>query len=275
MSSYRIKRKHWHARVAPFFCFAATLSVLLPLVGCTQPNSLRVYCAASFRPNMERLARQFKQETGIEIQLQLGGSNMLLSQIELSNVGDVFLPAESWYLEQAQEKQLAGDSQMLGKMHGVLISQQEADASKTNLAGWLQEKPKFSFALPEVAAIGRVTQQSLISAGQWEPLHKLVVTQGVYRTTVTEVANDVAMGTVDVGIVWNVVAKRYESLNAYELPELAEAEATVAIACLKTSQQPELAKAFVDFVVHSDFSQAEWNSAGLEKITTLAEQPTK
>ncbi len=215
---------------------------------------------------MQRLAEQFEAETGVQVQLQLGGSNMLLSQIELAQTGDAFLPAENWYLEQARQKGLAKASQVLGSMHAVLISQQAVEHHKSNLVDWLQKEPRISFALPEVSAIGRVTKQALIAVGQWEVFHELVITHGVYKTTVTEVANDVAIGTADVGIVWNLVANCYDDLPSYELPELAGTIATVAIAPLTTSKQPELADAFVTFVVHSDFAMNEWKLAGLDRL---------
>lgn len=252
--------------------FLLLIVVIFFFSGCNQPPALRVYCAASFRPTMEKLAEQYESETGVAVQLQLGGSNMLLSQIELSQSGDLFLPAESWYLEQARQKGLAGPSQSLGTMHAVLVSQQEANPVKSTLAEWLQDKPKFSYALPEVAAIGRVTQKTLVAAGAWESLHELIIAKGVYKTTVTEVANDVAMGTVDLGIVWNVVAKRYDKLLPYELPELANAVATIAIAPLTTSKQPEVAATFVEYVAHSEFATNEWKTAGLEALSNQPER---
>jgi len=56
--------------------------------GCTrspEPPALMVFCAANLKKPVESAAQQFRKETGIEVQLQFGGSGTLVSQFRLPN----------------------------------------------------------------------------------------------------------------------------------------------------------------------------------------------
>ncbi len=65
---------------------------------------LMLYCAASNRAVVEAIIAQYKQECGREVQVQFGPSQTLLTSLEVSGKGDLFLPADSSYVEMAKEK---------------------------------------------------------------------------------------------------------------------------------------------------------------------------
>src|SRR4051794_17055513 len=77
-----------------WLAFLASLALLAGLVGllALDPTSwfsprpktraLVVYCAAGLRKPVEEAARDYKTQQGVEVQLQYGGSETLLSQIE-------------------------------------------------------------------------------------------------------------------------------------------------------------------------------------------------
>ena len=64
-------------------------------------DELFIYCAAGMRYPMEEIASQYKREFGVNVQLQYGGSNTLLSQIKVANIGDLYLAGDSSYIQQA------------------------------------------------------------------------------------------------------------------------------------------------------------------------------
>ncbi|MDP7205788.1 MAG: substrate-binding domain-containing protein, partial [Pirellulaceae bacterium] len=73
-------------------------------------DSLFVYCAAGMRYPMEEVCEAYKQEFGVEVQLQYGGSNTLLSQLGVSKTGDLYLAADGSYIRQARDAGLLAES---------------------------------------------------------------------------------------------------------------------------------------------------------------------
>lgn len=74
----------------------------------------------------------------------------------------------------------------------------------------------------------------------------------VYKTTVNEVANDIKVGAVDAGIVFDAVLANYDTLEAVTLGELEGVQAHVAAAVLKSSRQPRQALHFAHYLSARD-----------------------
>ena len=55
---------------------------------------------------MEKTVEDYASEFGRQVDIQFGPSQTLLSQMEVSAVGDLYLPADDSFLEMAREKQL-------------------------------------------------------------------------------------------------------------------------------------------------------------------------
>src|SRR3954452_4325950 len=62
-----------------------------------QPTSLLVYCAAAMRNPVTVAAAQYQKEYGVQVQLQFGASQTLLTNVQLSKSGDLYLPADDSY----------------------------------------------------------------------------------------------------------------------------------------------------------------------------------
>ncbi|MFK7776881.1 MAG: substrate-binding domain-containing protein, partial [Gimesia sp.] len=70
-------------------------------------ESLTMYCAAGIKPPVAAAAAQFAaEEYGIPIHLQYGGSGTLLSNLQVAKKGDLYLAADTSYIEIAREKNL-------------------------------------------------------------------------------------------------------------------------------------------------------------------------
>src|SRR5438067_6823194 len=90
----------------------------------------------------------------------------------------------------------------------------------------------FAQAEPKIAAIGRLTREQMTRTGQWENIHNKTK---VYKETVNDVANSVALGSVDAGVVWDAVARPNPKLAMVALPGLDAVTARVQVAVLTTS----------------------------------------
>ncbi len=75
---------------------------------------------------------------------------------------------------------------------------------------------------------------------------------GVFKPTVNEVANDVKLGSVDAGIVWDATAVQYPELEVVDVPELEAGTASVDIAVLTSAKDPTAALHFARYVSARD-----------------------
>jgi len=79
-----------------------------------------VYCAAGLKGPVEAAAKAYEAEYQVPVSLQFGGSQTLLANVEVSKLGDLFIPADDSYTELAQQKKLIETSIPLAVMKPVL-----------------------------------------------------------------------------------------------------------------------------------------------------------
>src|SRR5205823_4457639 len=99
-------------------------------------------------------------------------------------------------------------------------------------------------ANPDAAAIGKVMRERL-PRSEWATLNGQT---RVFTTAVTEVANDVKLGTVDAGFIWDAMAAQYPELELIHLPELEIVKGKVAAAVLRCSRRRAEALDFLAFL---------------------------
>ena len=246
------------------------LMFILSRMGNSPPATLLLHCAASNKPVVERVAKQFQEETGIEVQTQFGPSQTLLAGIEVTSTGDLYLPADNQYLKQAEEKQLTKEVYPLVTMHGVIVVPKGNPKRVDSLEALTKTGLRLSQANPEAAAIGKVSKDELMKLGQWDALE--ANTQS-FKTTVNDVANDVKVGAADAGIVWDAVAVQYKDLELIEVPELKDVVGHVDIAVLTTSHEPEAANKFARYLSASDKGLKVYQELGFKTVEGKPWQP--
>lgn len=221
-------------------------------------SPLLVFCAASNKAVLEKIAAAYREETGVEVQFQFGASQTLLAQIDVSRQADLYLPADDSYLATARDKGLVGEVFNLGKMQGVLAV--AAGNPKKILAfdDLLSDEVRLSQANPDAAAIGKVTRDVLQKSNHWDRL----AAKSALRSNVNEAANDLKLGAADAAVLWDVVAKQYPEFELVTLPELEPVTAVVAVTVATVSQQPEEALKFARYLAAEERGQKFYREAG-------------
>ncbi len=252
----------------------AVLCWLLPSNSSTNNTSadeIVVYCAAAMRAPIEEIAEAYEQEYAASITIQYGGSNTLLSQIEVARQGDLFLAADRSYLELALDRKIVREILPLAAMRAVVVVP-KGNPKKIETLDDLM-KWKVAAANPDQAAIGRETRRLFTVSGRWGEFDKQVRERGVYKPTVGEVANDVKLGSVDAGIVWDAVAAQHPEIETVEIAELVESRAEIALGVLTDSKQPTAALRFARFVAARDRGLAVFEKLGYETVEGDPWQP--
>src|SRR5690606_39025796 len=137
--------------------------------------------------------------------------------LEVAQQGDLYLAADSSYTDIAQEKGLVAETITLAELRPVLAVAQGNPKEISGLADLLSGTLRISLANPDAASVGKVTESMLAAAGVWEKIKANTTASGVFKPTVNDVANDVKIGAVDVGIVWDAVAAQYPGLDTVDL----------------------------------------------------------
>lgn len=207
---------------------------------------LLLYCAAGIKAPVEAVARQYEEEYGVPVQLQFGGSQTLLANIEVSQRGDLYLPADDSYLALARDKHLVAESIPLARMTPVLAVPRGNPKQITSIGDLLARRDiRFAQANPDATAVGKLTREALEWGGQWDQLQARTI---VFKPTVQDVATDIKVGTVDAGIVWDATVRQFPELEAVHLPPLDPVTANISVAVLRASTQPTAALRFARYL---------------------------
>ena len=220
---------------------------------------LMVYCGASNRAVMEAIKTDYENETGSTLEIQYGPSQTLLSSIEVSRLGDLYLPADDSYLRMAHEKGLIKEQLMIGRQQGVVAVKKGNPKSIRSFNDLLQDDLRLVQANPDSAAIGNITRQVLQKQGLWEKLDSATI---AYRATVTEVANDILIGAADAGLVYDAMLHTYPDLEYVELSELSDASSAIGIGVVSVTKQPQRALHFARYVSARDRGRKRYNEYG-------------
>jgi molybdenum ABC transporter molybdate-binding protein len=224
---------------------------------------LVVYCAAGIKEPIEAAAKQYEKTYGMPVHLQYGGSQTLLANMEVSHLGDLYVPADDYYIQLAREKKLVAEAIPLATMTPVIAVPKGNPKKIASLDDLLTGNLRISQANPDAAAVGKLTRDALQANGQWDALKKRTL---VFKLTVNDVANDVKVGATDAGIVWDATVRQMTGLEAIAVPELAGKKAHMAAGVLTSSTQPTAALRFARYLAAPDKGQVELEKAGFTPV---------
>lgn len=206
---------------------------------------LLLFCAAGIKSPAEAVAREYEQAFGVRVQLQYGGSGTLLSNLRVADTGDLFLAADESYMQSARDFGLLAETIPLARQRPVIAVAKGNPKNIHTLADLQRTDVRFAMANPDAASIGRTVRNLLQQAGNWTEFEKRVT---VFKPTVNDVANDVKIGSVDAGIVWDATARQYSELELVTVPMFDNASETISIGVLKRSEQPAAALRFARYL---------------------------
>lgn len=229
-------------------------------------DELFVYCAAGVRPPLEAIAVNYQEEYGVRVRLQYGGSNTLVSQIEVARTGDLFVAADTSYIEMAREKGLVDERLPVAAVRPVILVAKGNPKGIQSIRDLVRSDVSVAIGNPEQAAIGKITRRLLSRAGLWEEFYQHVKETGVEKPTVPEVANDVLLGSVDAAIIWDSVAKQYDELDVVHTAELDQGASQITLGVLSFAEDSTAALRFARYVAACDRGLTVFKSLGFEIV---------
>jgi len=215
-------------------------------------DSLLLMSGVAAAPVIEEVAKAFTQKTGIKVEISIGSSGMLLSQIKLGRKGDLYFPASSDFIEMAGKEGLIDEKTIQKVVYLVpaICVPRGNPKNITGLADLGRPGLRIALAEPETVAIGKISVEMIekcLTSDQKAALRKNIVT---YCQNVEKTANALILNTVDAVIAWSVIEHwKPEKIQALPPePDKLVRIAYLAIAVTRYAGKPDQAQSFVDFL---------------------------
>ncbi len=235
---------------------------LILIVSCGGDNgaSLRVFAASSLTGAFKDVARAFEAEnSGVEVKLDFGGSQRLRSQLEFGAKADIFASADSIQMDLLVATNLvSGTPTAFASNALVVIANSNGPVKNLSDLG----KPEVRVVLgQESVPVGAYSRQVLenlsndVGLGLGSGFKDDVLANLASGEPNASLAfQKVVLGEVAAGIVYEtdiVFASEtgISEVSFIAIPKKANVSAMYPIALLEDAPEPELARAFVEFVL--------------------------
>ncbi|MBI5799789.1 MAG: substrate-binding domain-containing protein [Verrucomicrobia bacterium] len=230
-----------------------------PPNGSARTTALTVYCAAGLKQPVEAIAAKYRAEFGVEVQLQYGPTGALISNLRVAKRGDLFIAADDGSVADARKFELVREVLPLVRQHPVIAVRAGNPKNIRTLADLLRDDVKLALTNPDAASISRVSKAAL--GDSWG---KLAARATVMKPTVTEIAADLSLGSVDAAILWDATVPQFKGLAAVEVPELKDRVENASAAVLAACSQPAAALKFARYLAAPEKGSAVFQSHGFQ-----------
>ncbi len=224
------------------------LAASLVISECAAEDSLLVYCAAGMSEPMEAIADLFEEQEGVQIQYTFGGAAYLLSQIELYQTGDLYMPGARPYIDSAIEKGFINETANVVYHVPCIITPKGNPAGIESLEDLAEPGVRVALGDTTAIPIGKVAKSMMENLGIWDEVEKNVV---VLSVTVNELLVYISLGQADAAIVWEDLFDP-ETMEKVEIPQEINEIEVVPIGKLVFSENMESAEKFMNFVASEE-----------------------
>lgn len=218
----------------------------------TQSNSenkeIYVLAAASLTDVLTELANNYKKETSTEIIFSFASSGALQAQIEASAPADIFFSAAQKQMNALEEKGLIDSETRKDLLENkvVLISPKNSNLNIKSFTDITNSNvKKLGLGEPKSVPVGQYSEEILSNLS----ILDIAKEKAVYGSDVRNVLDWVETAEVDCGIVYATDAKIAKNINIIaEAPEGTHKKVIYPISIVKSSQNKEEAKKFIEYI---------------------------
>lgn len=222
-----------------------------------QERLLLLYGAGMRDPVRETIDQYQREFPNVRVDVIPSGSGQLMAKVLAGEKGDLFLGADSSYVDMAHEKGRVAERLDVAVQWPVLSTRKDAKFDIAVVASLLGNRPdgkplRIGLGNPDGPAIGKAAKSILTRAGLWKQVKAAVESRGVFKPTVQELANDVKLGTIDVAILLDGTAAQYPELKAIAIDKAINEPLHISIGVMTTSENPTRALHFARYLTARD-----------------------
>jgi molybdate transport system substrate-binding protein len=240
-----MKRSKWFMAGALFLGVAC---VLLAFRREAPEDGIFIYCGAGIRPAMDDLRAEFTEQTGIPVQVAYAGSGCLLSMLTFARSGDLYMPGEQAYVDQAKEQGFLADEATAAYFVPVVMVQKGNPKNIGTLADLARSDIRVGIGNPNSVACGLVAERLLRKAGVWDEVHANIIARGACTATAMELSNALALHALDAAINWDAMAYAVrDKIEILTIPRERNIEVAIPVGILSWSRRKSEATQFIRF----------------------------
>jgi molybdate transport system substrate-binding protein len=235
--------------------------LLMAINGCAQeePKTITAFVGSASKPAMEEAAAAFEKETGIKVYCNFGGSGTLLSQIELSRSGDLYIPGSPDYMVKAEKKDVIDPAsvKIIAYLVPVIAVPHGNPKNIQSLADLAQPGIEVGIGNPQAVCVGLYAVEILDYNHILGDVSKNIV---VHAKSCDDTATLISLKSVDAVIGWDVF-HHWDPENidvVYLAPEQLPRLAYIPGAIIRFTENKQGAQQFLDFLVSSRGQEIFW-----------------
>ncbi|MGE5675653.1 MAG: molybdate ABC transporter substrate-binding protein [Mycobacterium leprae] len=209
--------------------------------------TLTVAAAADLQPALTELAKEYQQETGVQVVLSFGATGNLAKQIENGAPVDLFAAASLDYVDGLNQKGLVVPDTVAVYATGriVLAVNKASGVKAATLTDLLDPSIKHvAIANPETAPYGRLAREALTKAGLWTPLQSKLV----FGESIAQTLQFVQTGNAEVGIL-SLSMARVPEIEVHTIDASLYTPLQQGVAVIKGSHNEQAARRFAAFIL--------------------------
>lgn len=256
-------------RRASGIAVAIGLALLSPQQATAQgPDRITIFAAASLGKALGEITEEFERATGIKADLSLAGSSLLARQLQYGAPADVFISANSAWMDWAEEKELIVPQSRVDLLSNRLVLIAPVDAvetldlsDKAGLLAVLSDGP-LAMALIDAVPAGIYGKAALQTLDLWDDFSAHIAQTDNVQSALTLVAQ----GAAPLGIVYETDAKASAQVQILDqLPRESHPPIIYPAAATTTGQQ-QASLAFLSFL-QGEIAQAIFVGQGFDVLT--------
>jgi molybdate transport system substrate-binding protein len=234
---------------------AASSSSDLPDTSTTSRLSgkeISIFAGSASKPALDEAASLFEKQTGVKVYLTYGGSGTVLSQMELSKSGDVYIPGSPDYMIKADNKKIINSSSV--KIVAYLVPAINVQKGNPKNIQSLSDlaKPGVTIGIgnPNTVCVGLYAVEILDNNHLLTEVYPNIVTQA---GSCDNTATLISLKSVDAVMGWSVFHS-WDPGNidtVYLKPEQLSRLAYIPAAISTFAKEKAAATAFIDFLTSS------------------------
>ena len=213
-------------------------------------KTLELFVGSASQPATQEAAAAFKKKTGCEMDLHFGGSGKMLSSMVLAKRGDLYFPGSSDFMAKARKRgEVLPDSERTIVYLLPAINTPAANPKNiTKLADLAKPGVRVGIAVPDTVCVGLYAVEVLQKNGLVEKVKPNIVT---YAESCAKTAQIAALGHADAVLGWRVFhywkpdLVKTIMLEPDQIPRIGYIPIAISTYC----KQPEVAQAFIDFLL--------------------------
>lgn len=224
--------------------FGLVALIGLSSISLSLADALFVYAGAGLKKPMDEIAALYKENNNIEIVFNYAGSGQLLTQLETTKKGDVFLVGADIAYTVAQKKNLVNEPYSISHHTPAIVVLKGNPKNIQKIEDLNQSGIKVILGDENASAIGK-TAQNILQKNGLESINDNVVSKA---NTVNEMVIQLTLGNADAMIATVDSVFNNPEVEIITIDPDKNIDQIVTGGVISSSTQLDNAKAFMEFV---------------------------